>query len=296
MANGLPDAIDAVVEPSIDEVLAAALTALGYSGNGRWSADWYARAVGLGIVHGSFFEANPTYSQGGEPAGLQAVSFQEARMKPYLPDGTNIYVVSDGNSADAWDCGPFARGIAQLATMPFFCYGSVACCDSFLAAVRGHPLLVDGTMIPETWGQASLIVQTVGRQAPISTPHDFDIVVAPYWRGATPPPPQLTEDSMLIRRTEVDPAVPDQPVGHTELVSAWGYDWEPSYDALPGATPVSNAVWNSVHARIDDAVAKLKAASTGGAEPVPCPDCPPFDITAVSDADFVAENARRLAE
>lgn len=254
MANGLRDAFDAVVQPSLDEVVAADLDPLGYSGNGLWSPDWYADARARGYApHALIFEANPTYSQGGAGAGAQGVAFQEARGDKVAHDGSNAIAVSDGNFADAWDCGPFAQAWAAGARRPFFPYGSVACCRSFRDAVRGHPLLIDGDWIPETWGQASLIVQTVGQQAPISTPHDFDIVLAPYWITGDDDMADYAEQLNRIEQALVGPNLPalqgslQGQAGRTAVALGIPGNGEEIDPATLTASPLGQAITQIVH-------------------------------------------------
>lgn len=181
------DGVDFVVAPIPEELLAAVVDPWPYTGSGRPASSWYDRCRQLGRWPRMMIQEMYSNRSQEPGAGVHDVAFAEYRANeedtdPRYPIETLLVVVSDGNSADSWDCGPYARDWNGGARRTYLPYGSVGCCASFLDGVRGQPLSIDGEMIPATWGSARTIVQTVGGQAPLSTPHDLDLVLAPYWK------------------------------------------------------------------------------------------------------------------
>ncbi len=191
------NALDFVTAPDPGELARLELDALVYTGNARPSQAWVDKARALGVTVTFVQETTSTRSQQGYQAGRLDCIFAETRAKERGHAGSIAVVVSDGSWVDAWDCSAYGAGWQSAATLPFFPYGSVGCCESFN---RGAPKSL-GTWIPETWGSGTLLTQIVGPSPIPDTDHN--IAHADY--TGTPPPapfpdltPLLMEDDYMM--------------------------------------------------------------------------------------------------
>jgi len=189
------NALDFETPPAPAELARQGLDALVYTGNARPSLEWVTEARSLGVTVTFIQETVSTRSQGQHGFGIVDCQFAERRAKELGHTGSIAVVVSDGSWVDAWDCSAYGAEWQSVATLPFFSYGSVGCCESFN---RGAPRSL-GTWIPATWGAGTLMTQIVGPSPIAGT--DLNIVHADYTgTGATPAPADIIgdEDTMLI--------------------------------------------------------------------------------------------------
>jgi hypothetical protein len=180
--------VDFMQAPSVEQVAAANVDPIPYTGPARPPIYWFdAMRAAVHVPPCMIFENISTWSQGGYAAGSQTCPTHEGRAREVGHTGSMMVVVSDGSKWDPnygreniIECG---RGWSDRATMPFFPYGNVFCCEAFLEgarAGRGAHLVMAGVgggpdaMIPETWGFGSIASQLV---SPSPIPNtDLDIV------------------------------------------------------------------------------------------------------------------------
>lgn len=214
------DAIDGVQAAPPPELAAAGLVQWPYCGGALPDQMWFDACRALGLDPDVLIvESYATRSQAGQNAGWFDADQALARAALRDHRGGFDFAVSDGNSSDSWDCGPFAIGIAlRLGPIPFFVYGSEGCCASAAAGARTVPGsgFIDfngGSHIPETWGNGGVASQLVYTKAPISTPHDLNRVFYDFGGTTSPSPspaPLLQEADVLYRATSdssINPAV-----------------------------------------------------------------------------------------
>lgn len=193
------DAVDFMSPPDPALLKQLDLDALPYTGNARPSADWFAEMKRRGLpVLTMIQETVSTRSQQGEQAGIYDCQFAESRAREVNPDVQSIaVVVSDGSWSDTWDCSPYGRGWASVASLRFFPYGATECCTSFIRGAHGvNQLCFDGEWIPETWGTGRLMTQVVG---PSPVPDsDLNHVHADYTGGAVAPPKRIVQEDDVL--------------------------------------------------------------------------------------------------
>ena len=146
-------------------------------------------------------ETYSTRSQEGYVAGQVDCVFAERRAREIHPQVASIaVVVSDGNYADRWDAREYARGWSDYATIPFFPYGAVPICESFISGAHG--LVLRGTWVPETWGLGTFMSQVVGFSPIPST--DLNHVWAPYYPVVIdiPTPPEEYDMHIGVNKAE----------------------------------------------------------------------------------------------
>lgn len=166
---------------------------LRYTGPARPTAAWCA-AVARHSRITFIYESTSTWSQQGYAAARSACIEHEARAREVYPGVESMaVVVSDGNGADRWDASECGRGWASVATLPFFPYGAVPICESFIQGARPSSLNLGVTWVPETWGVGTGLSQVVGFSPIPNT--DLNRVRAPYYPvGPTPPTPIPTRE------------------------------------------------------------------------------------------------------
>jgi len=199
------NAVDFETAPTVEQLVAADVDPIPYTGNARPSQDWFdaVRAAGYG-PKAMTQETYSTRSQEGFQAGVLDCQFAESRAKERGHTGSIAVVVSDGNSADRWDAGPYGAGWASVATLPFFPYGALGVTATFLAGAFESPLLITGEWVPETWGAGRLMSQVVGSSPIPGT--DLNIVHADYTGTTTPTQPTIPEEDAMILVSKAYPS------------------------------------------------------------------------------------------
>lgn len=180
---------------------------LRYTGSARPDGEWchaVTQHSRLTFIH----ERYSTRSQEGFGAGLEDCRVAEARAREVHPGVESIAVaVSDGDGADNWDASEYGKGWAAAATLHFFPYGAVPICESFLTGAAGSPFRLDGTWVPETWGNGTFLSQVVGTSPVANT--DLNHAHKAYWPDATQAPASSTptttpEDDGMVFVTRKD--------------------------------------------------------------------------------------------
>jgi hypothetical protein len=250
--------VDFITAPTLQQLRDADVDAVPYCDAARPSQDWINTVRADGRLPSFIYESVSTWSQGGD-ATAGTCTTHEAHIKATGHTGSVMVVVSDGSAHDpnyGYDqIVATGKHWSDEATMPFYPYGNVYCCEAFIAGARtgaGAHLLVKGigggpdAMIPETWGFGGIASQLVGGSPIPNT--DLDVVHIDDLSGGPAPAPAApdlyTMEVPLMLRTiivngnlDTFEVVRDDDQGHATL---W---WKhvPTNGAAPTLSRVTNA-------------------------------------------------------
>lgn len=240
----------------------------------QYIQDCITSGIGITLIE----ETNVRPFEGGFTAGVARVRRAEgiADQHGYPPGARIAYAISDqnvfvpGSAEEEAQIRDHVGGIVSAASHPRMYYGNRFAVD---VAKSVDPAAL--SWVPRTWGSddtKDALIQEPNIASPVEET-DANTRTIEFWGqwkdGFENAGPQPTGGEMLIRRTEAGPEGSNQPVGHTEMVSAWGYWHEPHFNDLPGAIPVNNNTWNSIHALVDQALVAVLASSQPGGASVP---------------------------